>query len=149
MMVLQEFVYGTPKAQPRVKAVRRGNHAGVYDPGTANAWKALVQLTLHSWCDEKISKPLRVTLNFFLPRPRSHYGTGRNAEVLKATAPSYHCSTPDIDNLEKAVYDALSSKSGSGVWADDKQIVEAIITKSYAEVMDPVGMLIKVELAGE
>ena len=39
------FAAGSPKGQPRVRAFVRGNHAGVYDPGTANEFKTSIYLS--------------------------------------------------------------------------------------------------------
>ena len=37
-------VNGDPKPQPRPKAFKRGKHAAVYDPGTAEGWKGSIAL---------------------------------------------------------------------------------------------------------
>ena len=37
-------IHGKPAPQPRVRAYRRGDHAGVYTPSTADAWKEQVML---------------------------------------------------------------------------------------------------------
>jgi Holliday junction resolvase RusA-like endonuclease len=56
----------------------------------------------------------------YFPRPKSHYGTGRNAGKLKATAPTHNDGKPDRDNLDKAILDAMT---GIGFMRDDKQVV--------------------------
>jgi len=38
------IIHGKPAPQPRVRAYRRGEHAGVYTPSTADAWKGQVML---------------------------------------------------------------------------------------------------------
>ena len=102
-------VSGIPKPQPRPKAVIRGKHAGVYDPGTANAWRQAVY-------DEAVkhaphftpATPIEICLDFQMVRPKSHFGTGKNYNKLKERAPHWHISkTADIDNLVKAVLDEL------------------------------------------
>jgi Holliday junction resolvase RusA-like endonuclease len=55
---------------------------------------------------------------FVFPRPKSHYGTGRNAGTLKPGAPLYHASRPDRDKLERAINDALKI---AGIFKDDSQ----------------------------
>jgi crossover junction endodeoxyribonuclease RusA len=80
--------------------------------------------------------PVWARFTFFFPRPKSHYGTGRNAGILKESAPMYHSSPPDVDKLVRAVGDALTM---SGLIADDRLIVEILATKRYGE---PPGVLI-------
>jgi Holliday junction resolvase RusA-like endonuclease len=64
---------------------------------------------------------------FVLARPRSHYGTGRNADRLRATAPAWPCSRPDATKLLRAVEDALTGV----VWRDDGQVVVQTARKVY------------------
>jgi len=140
-LLISEFVNGEPKAQPRCKASRFTK--GVYDPGTANGWKNAITLELRRHMGDAITDALKVDTVFYFPRPKSHYGTGKNAGKLKASAPKYHTKVPDIDNLQKAVYDSLSVKIGIGVWKDDSQIVTGKPEKLYADGC-PVGMRIRI-----
>lgn len=61
-----------------------------------------------------------VDIFYALPRPKSHYRTGRFSHVLKGTAPIHHTEKPDGDKLDRAIYDALTE---SGIIRDDKVIV--------------------------
>ena len=128
-MKIEKFITGTPKAQPRVKAYSRGGRAGVYDPGTANEWKNQIKVEMKNHANLMIDAPISVQLQFLMPRPKSHFGTGKNAENLKLSAPYCHTKKPDIDNLAKAVFDALTDM---GVWKDDSQIVFTLINKKYS-----------------
>lgn len=60
-----------------------------------------------------------VGLTFTVTRPQSHYGSGRNAHVLKPSAPDYPTGRPDLSNLIKLVEDALTGVA----WVDDDQVV--------------------------
>jgi Holliday junction resolvase RusA-like endonuclease len=121
MKTLAVRVCGIPKAQPRVKAFRRGDHAGVFDPGTADGWKLLVRHeAAKEWDAVKFEGAVHVELAFYMPRPKAHFG--KNG--LKSTAPTAHTGKPDLDNLEKAVLDALTQL---GIWDDDSQV--AVVTK--------------------
>lgn len=72
--------------------------------------------------------PLELRVDFYLPRPRSHYHTGKNAGRLKVNAPDQPTSRPDTTKLVRAVEDALT-----GVWyADDAQLVEQVARKFYS-----------------
>ena len=70
-----------------------------------------------------------VVLWFYKVRPASHYGTGRNAGVLKDGAPQYVAGWYDVDKLARAVNDCLSGT----VIRDDKQIVVLVAQKLYGE----------------
>jgi len=89
---------------------------------------------------EVIECPVRIEIQFYLPRPKSHYGTGKNKGALKESAPWYHIATPDIDKLVRCVLDALTGVA----WKDDSQVVSVTATKSYG-IMP--GARIKVSLA--
>ena len=72
---------------------------------------------------------VEVVLWFGMPRPKSHYGTGRNSGILKKTAPEHPIIKPDIDNYIKFVFDLFNDR----VWRDDKQVVRTICEKAYSE----------------
>lgn len=121
------FVNGDPKGQPRARACRRGAFSGVYDPGTADAWKWAVRAAAKDvWDGQQFTGPLCVNLTFYFRRPKGHY---RSNGALKDTAPDFHTTKPDRDNLDKAVMDALTTL---GVWEDDCQVAEGKIRKLYA-----------------
>jgi Holliday junction resolvase RusA-like endonuclease len=73
--------------------------------------------------------PIGLRLTFTMPRPKSHYGTGKNASVLKPTAPKYHTSKPDRGKLARAVEDALTQI----VYVDDSQVCCGPIEKVYGD----------------
>ena len=73
--------------------------------------------------------PLMLELNFYMGRPKNHYGTGKHANTVKASAPEWHTGRPDIDNLQKFVQDALN-----GIyWRDDSLICQIVTRKQYSE----------------
>lgn len=123
------YINGLPVAQPRAKATIRGKHAGVYTPKTADAWKACVIHAFRLHAGQKIHEgAIRLVLEFDLPRPKSHFGTGKNADKLKPDAPKWHTQKPDADNMAKAVMDALTS---AGAWTDDAQVAYTITSKRW------------------
>ena len=126
-MPLEFFVTGEPKAQPRVKAFKRGNHAGVYTPDTAEAWKQAVRLEAVANAPESLmTGPIRLGLDFFLKRPKAHLGKDG---LPKPKSPVAHCKKPDLANLIKAVTDAITDTQR--VWLDDSQIYEITARKIY------------------
>jgi Holliday junction resolvase RusA-like endonuclease len=72
-----------------------------------------------------VDGPLSVVMTFYVPRPRGHYGT----KGLKASAPDYPTSRPDVLKLARAVEDALTGV----VYRDDSQIVLETLRKEYGE----------------
>jgi len=70
---------------------------------------------------------LAVAFTFYRQRPRSHYGTGRNAGNVKPSAARRPVFAPDTTKLIRAVEDACTSI----VWRDDSQIVSQIGRKFY------------------
>ncbi|HKE76650.1 MAG TPA: RusA family crossover junction endodeoxyribonuclease [Acidimicrobiales bacterium] len=71
---------------------------------------------------------VRVDVVFVLPRPRSHYRTGRYAGQLKPNAPVYCETRPDLDKLLRSLLDGLTD---SGLIYDDDQVVELVARKHY------------------
>lgn len=71
--------------------------------------------------------PVVLEMVFVRPRAQGHYGTGKNAEVLKQSAPALPSSKPDIDKLARAVLDALKGVA----WHDDGQVTGAPAWKEF------------------
>lgn len=81
-----------------------------------------------SWATIPAGEPCQVAVQLWLPRPKSHYRTGRNAHLLKDTAPAYPTNKNDIDKHLRAVYDALTNAK---IYEDDGQVVGGGQSKSY------------------
>ena len=77
-----------------------------------------------------LTGPVSVKIGFYLPRPKTHYGTGKNAGVLKDNTPTYHDKCGDIDKLCRAVLDAITI---AGAWRDDGQVAELGASKYYGQ----------------
>lgn len=127
MTTIRIDVPGKPIAQPRV---RRAQWGGMFDPGTADGWKAMIALMAKGFVpNEPISGPLCVDCYFRFERPKGHFRSGKNSHLLKADAPPYwKLDKPDRDNLDKAVLDALSNV---GMWRDDCQACSGSIEKRW------------------
>lgn len=125
-------VDGMPKGQPRPKAFVRGKHAGVYDPGTAGEWKAKVcEAGRPHRPDAPLECALSVRMDFLMPRPKR----------LKPGRVEFHTGKSDVDNLAKAVMDALTV---DGWMRDDAQVVRLVVSKRYASADERPGMLVGV-----
>ena len=120
-------VLGEPKAQKRHRSTRTSTGIRNYDPSASDKqdfkWMAYNNRPLTPF-----DQPLRVDVTFFFSRPKSHFGTGKNAGVLKESAPEWHIAKPDRDNCDKQVLDALK-----GVfWRDDSIVCSGEIEKKYS-----------------
>jgi Holliday junction resolvase RusA-like endonuclease len=121
-------ISGQPKAQPRIKARRIGNHAGVYTPKTADSWKAQIEAEAASLAGRPtLEGPVMLEIEFIFPRPKS-----RKNDLFVVTK-------PDIDNLEKAVFDALTARR---IWRDDSQVADQRSLKVYEETGNTPGAII-------
>jgi Holliday junction resolvase RusA-like endonuclease len=75
-----------------------------------------------------IDEALIVGITFYFARPDGHYGTGRNAGVLKDSSPLYPEKTGgDLDKLARATLDSLTGI----IWHDDKRIVTLPVRRRY------------------
>jgi Holliday junction resolvase RusA-like endonuclease len=122
------FVLGLPKAQPRPRLTKTGH---VYTPGSANDWKETViaEIMLHR--KPVITVPVRLTVCFYFPVPKS---------VKQKDIYFPHAGKPDVDNLLKAVMDAMTQ---ANVWKDDTQVYRSHAEKWYCR--EYYGARIKVE----
>jgi Holliday junction resolvase RusA-like endonuclease len=80
-----------------------------------------------------LTGPLEAQITFNMPRPKGHYGTGKNASRLKDSAPTAPTTRPDLDKLSRSVLDALKGI----VWPDDSVVVRKLVQKDYA--LPPMG----------
>lgn len=116
-------VLGVPKAQPRTKACIRGAHAGVYDPGTSEGWKARVVFAGRQHLPKApLDGPIRVDIDLFFPRPKS-ISRRRDPD-----GPIWMVAKPDRDNCEKAILDAMKQ---DGWFRDDSQVCAGEVRKFY------------------
>lgn len=120
---------------------RRGRVAHVIlesdQGGHVARWRADVAMWVRRrWPSEQYAapgQPVGAEITFTLDRPKSHYGTGRNAGKLKpayaAALPVGH-STGDVDKLLRNVLDALQD---TDLLPDDCAVVEATARKTYVD----------------
>lgn len=127
-------VLGDPKAQKRHRTYTKDKLGNVLKHPIRTDPSAGDKANFLSLCRDKapltlINTPVDLALMFNFPRPKSHYGTGRNEGVLKDRAPKHHIQRPDVDNLAKCVLDALN-----GIfWRDDTIIYRLMVVKRWSE----------------
>lgn len=91
-------------------------------------WRAIcAEAARQQYAGDPLQGPLQVTFMFFMPRPKGHYGTGKNASMLKPNAPTLHTSKPDALKLARSTEDALTGI----LWGDDAQTALLTVEKRY------------------
>jgi crossover junction endodeoxyribonuclease RusA len=131
------FVRGHPKAQGSKRHVGRG--VLVEMSKDLLPWrKAIADECAAAANGRKLLGPISVRAVFWFSRPANHFGTGRNAGQLKASAPAWRDANPDTDKLLRALFDGLTA---SGVILDDRFIAHVEADKRYG---DP-GVLVEVK----
>jgi Holliday junction resolvase RusA-like endonuclease len=73
--------------------------------------------------------PIKVRFTFYIVRPKAHYRTGKNAALLRDSAPKRPTSKPDELKLARGVEDALTGI----IWNDDALIVDESLHKEFGE----------------
>ena len=119
-VIYERFVSGTPKAQPRPRMTANGH---VYNPDSAKAWKEKIEAAFIACRKETITEPVCLEVCFYLPMP--------NDIKKSADGCARHARKPDLDNLLKAVMDALTS---AGVWKDDSLVFKIEAQKWYSNL---------------
>ena len=150
MAILKEtislFIPGDPIAKARPRFVRAGEHVRTYSTQhTVEGrfmWDVLYQLDqLPFYKKEPFEGALSLHMGFFFKRPKGHYGSGKNAGVLKKSAPRHHTVKIDVDNAIKFVMDCFNQI----IYLDDKQVVEVYAIKRYVEGVGRAGTEVVIE----
>ena len=122
-MAISFTVPGEPVPQPRPRVTTRGGHGHAYVPAKhpVNAYRRAVAAAARAAGAGVHGDAVEIIIDFVFARPKSHLRkTG-----LAADAPQW--PRKDIDNLEKAVLDALNGVA----WHDDSQVVRVVKSKRY------------------
>jgi Holliday junction resolvase RusA-like endonuclease len=135
-------VTGRPAPQGSKKGFARGGKVAMVEMSKyVKPWRQDVRSAAEAWVARSpdlypLPGALSVDMVFSIARPKGHYGTGRNAGVLKPNAPAHPASMPDLSKLARSTEDALTS---AGVWSDDARVVEyGRLAKRY--VVDDIGL---------
>lgn len=124
---LELVVYGQP--QPAGSKRHIGGGRVIDANPAAREWKrTIAQAAGAAWTGRApLRGPLELSIRFYLPRPKGHFGTGRNAAQLRPSAPAFPTTRPDTTKLVRGVEDALTGIA----WADDALIVRQLATKDF------------------
>ena len=119
----------TPVAKGRPRYARRGNFVQTYTPTKTREYEDVIRENskLAMGMSDPLETPLNVYLCFGMPIPSS---TPKKALEGYLDGSVKHIKKPDLDNLTKAVLDAMNGV----VYLDDNQICRLTIEKNYDTV---------------
>ena len=114
-----ELKHVKPHGQGRPRAYNRGGRASVYKAKKDVSAETLIQVMLMEKQPPMFEGPIKMTLKFYMKRPKSVPLKKRKYPTVK----------PDLSNMIKTVEDA-----GNGIlYDDDKQIIGLRVSKRYAD----------------
>ena len=121
-MAITFTVPGDPVPQPRARITTRGKFAHAYTPKShpVHGYRSSLAAAARAAGLTQTGEPLSVVIDAVFQRPKSHM----NKCGVKATAPVL--PRPDVDNVGKAVLDALQDVMG-----DDTMVARLVVEKSY------------------
>ena len=121
-MTVTLSIPGDPVPQPRPRVSTAGGFARAYVPQShpIHAYRQAIALAASAAGLREQSRPVSVIIDAVFARPKSHL----TKSGVKATAPTL--PRPDVDNLGKAVLDALQEVMG-----DDTYVARLVVEKSW------------------
>ena len=145
------IVHGVPGPQGSKRYVgqsKAGRAIMIESSSKVRPWREAVSYAVRAARHETppIDEPVYATMVFTFLRPRSHYRTGKNAHLLRRTAPIGPGTKPDLSKLLRSTEDAITSGGG---WRDDALVVEYVrLAKVYAgedpDALDSPGCVIEI-----
>lgn len=126
-MIFSTTINRIPVAKGRPRFMKRGNFVHTYTPAkTLNEEKIIAANIKQEWTFEPIDSPIEVSIEFYMPIPKSF-----TKKVKKEIELGYnkHSKKPDLDNLAKLVLDAMNGI----VFRDDALITRLNLVKVYSD----------------
>ncbi|QLG89832.1 RusA family crossover junction endodeoxyribonuclease [Chitinibacter bivalviorum] len=130
MNPLEFFVPGAPVGKGRPKATTRGGKfAHLYTPEKTVAYEGLIAHAARMAMGERelIEGPVMVQMDIRVPIAASW---SKKKQELARQGEVMPTKKPDIDNVEKAIFDGLNNVA----WKDDVQVVEVSKRKRFSDV---------------
>jgi len=119
-------VYGEPYGKGRPRASSRGGFVRMYTPAPTLAYEAeiakLATAARGDWPVMATPMSLRVIAHHAIPKSWS------KRKQLQALDGQLIPGKPDLDNVAKAVLDALNGV----IYEDDKQVIKLVAEKKYS-----------------
>jgi Holliday junction resolvase RusA-like endonuclease len=131
-MRIEIVVYGLAQPAGSKRVVPAGGRYVVVDANKkAKPWKEAVSQVAGKVMVGKamFQGPVYLTVIITMPRPKGHFGTGKNAGKVRESAPRWHSSKPDLLKMLRGIEDALTGV----VWRDDAQVASHRAAKEYGD----------------
>lgn len=124
------FIVGKGTDNARAQVVSGAKGRGSHGSPLAKWRSAVARAASDAMGDRPpVNGPVALDLAFVMRRPASHHVAGDRSRPLKANAPVWCTTRPDVGKLARAVEDSLSSV----VYLDDAQVVDLHPTKPYGD----------------
>lgn len=123
------IINGRPQGKARARTVRNKYTGKVhsYTPENTGDYEDLIRWSYKQAGGEYYGDRLiAVTINAFYPIPKSYSKKKKMACISREIRPT---TKPDLDNLIKAILDALNGVA----YYDDNQVVSLLVNKYYGE----------------
>jgi crossover junction endodeoxyribonuclease RusA len=130
-MTITFKVSGVPVTKGSVRAfVPRGSSRPIVtaDAPGLRGWEAAVRHEAQRHISRMYPDGVTIWMQFVLKRPKA----------LPRLRPRAHVTRPDLDKLARAAIDGLTGVA----FQDDSQVIEAHLSKRYAELLEPLGVVI-------
>lgn len=128
-MSLTFIIPGAPYGKGRPRIGKVGAHARMFTPEKTVNYENLVRHSAFLAMDGAplLEGPILVRMNIGCTIPAS-WSNKKRAQALNGEI--FPTTKPDIDNVEKAIFDAMNGV----VWRDDVQVVDVIKQKRYSAI---------------
>lgn len=128
MTVVAFSLSGLPRGKGRPQTAVRGRHAIIYTDAKTRRYESSVNAVAVKKMAGRppLTGGLSLSLQFRMPIPAS---ATKTAKAAMAANERPHITTPDFDNLTKAICDGMNKV----VFHDDAQVCRAFIVKIYSE----------------
>jgi len=135
----------TPKVRSKIGT--KPNGKPLWGPDKLEPWKRRVELACFGKVSAPIHAPMRVSIVAFFPRCEYHakkrFPKGHVYQGLIPTTAFPYITTPDKDNVEKAILDAMKT---AGMYTDDSLVFAGPCDKWYCSVGYDPGVRITIDV---
>ena len=127
--MIRFIIDGKPKTLKRHRySAKLGRN---YHPSSKDKSDLWLQIAKHK-PTEPYKGSVQIKMFFAMPRPKSHFRTGKFSELLKKGSPELHIIKPDIDNMIKFYLDIMQGRNR--FFIDDSQVSFITATKQYVDI---------------